>query len=405
MEIGAKLKILADAAKYDASCSSSGGNKRDSLATGGIGSNEGMGICHAYAPDGRCISLLKILLTNFCTYDCVYCINRRSSNVQRARFSVKEIVDLTLNFYKRNYIEGLFLSSGIIRNADYTMEQLARVARSLRLDHQFRGYIHLKTIPDAAPELITEAGRWADRLSINIEMPTEAGLQTLAPEKNLRDIRAAMGSLRLSIDEAKAEPKSPRFAPAGQSTQMIVGADDASDRAVLSTSSNLYNNYGLRRVYYSAFSPIPDASKALPLVAPPLVREHRLYQADWLLRFYGFTVDDIAPPDGAHANLDLDIDPKTAWALRNREHFPVDLNTASRESLLRVPGLGVKTVDRLLGLRLHKRLRFEDLAKLRVPTRKVAPFVITVDHRPREQSESTRLRGKLLAPQQADLFA
>lgn len=405
MDIGAKLKILADAAKYDASCSSSGGNKRDSLGTGGIGSNEGMGICHAYAPDGRCISLLKILLTNFCTYDCVYCINRRSSNVQRARFSVKEVVDLTLNFYKRNYIEGLFLSSGIIRNADYTMEQLARVAKSLRVDHQFRGYIHLKTIPDAAPELITEAGRWADRLSINIEMPTESGLQTLAPEKNLRDIRAAMGSLRLSIDEARAEPKSPRFAPAGQSTQMIIGADDASDRAVLSTSSNLYNNYGLRRVYYSAFSPIPDASKALPLVAPPLVREHRLYQADWLLRFYGFTVDDIAPPDGAHANLDLDVDPKTAWALRNREHFPVDLNTASRESLLRVPGLGVKTVDRLLDLRLHKRLRFDDLAKLRVPTRKIAPFVITVDHRPREQSDSTRLRGRLLAPQQADLFA
>ena len=257
---------------------------------------------------------------------------------------------------------------------------------------------------DASPELITEAGRWADRLSINIEMPTESGLQALAPEKNLRDIRAAMGSLRLSIDEARAEPKSPRFAPAGQSTQMIVGADDASDRAVLSTSHNLYNNYGMRRVYYSAFSPIPDASKALPLIAPPLVREHRLYQADWLLRFYGFTVDDIAPPDDAHANLDLDVDPKTAWALRNREFFPVDVNTASREALLRVPGLGVKTVDRLLQLRVHKRLRFEDLSKLRVPTRKVAPFVVTVDHRPREQSESTQLRRQLVAPQQADLF-
>jgi len=404
MEIGAKLKILADAAKYDASCSSSGGKNRNSLNSGGIGSTEGMGICHAYTPDGRCISLLKILLTNFCTYDCAYCINRRSSNVERARFSVKEVVDLTLNFYKRNYIEGLFLSSGIIRSADYTMEQLVRVAKSLRLDHRFRGYIHLKTIPDASPELITEAGRWADRLSINIEMPTESGLQALAPEKNLRDIRAAMGSLRLSIDEARAEPKSPRFAPAGQSTQMIVGADDASDRAVLSTSHNLYNNYGMRRVYYSAFSPIPDASKALPLIAPPLVREHRLYQADWLLRFYGFTVDDIAPPDDAHANLDLDVDPKTAWALRNREFFPVDVNTASREALLRVPGLGVKTVDRLLQLRLHKRLRFEDLSKLRVPTRKVAPFVVTVDHRPREQSESTQLRRQLVAPQQADLF-
>ncbi len=410
MDATAKLAILADAAKYDASCSSSGGVKRDSRASGGIGSTEGMGICHAYAPDGRCISLLKILLTNFCIYDCVYCINRRSSNVQRARFSVQEIVDLTLNFYKRNYIEGLFLSSGIIRNADYTMEQLTLVAKTLRSVHRFGGYIHLKTIPDAAPELIEEAGRWADRLSINIELPTETGLQRLAPEKNLRDIRAAMGTLRLAIEESKEEkrktPKAPRFAPAGQSTQMIVGADAATDRDVLVTSSNLYNNYRLRRVYYSAFSPIPDASKALPLVSPPLVREHRLYQADWLLRFYGFTVDDIAPAQSAQANLDLDVDPKTAWALRHREQFPVDLNSATRETLLRVPGLGVKTVDRLIELRRHKRLRFDDLTRLRVATRKVAPFVITLDHHPRRDSESSTLRNELLSrPQQADLFA
>ena len=277
MELVQKLAVLADAAKYDASCASSGSTKRDSLQSGGIGSTEGMGICHAYAPDGRCISLLKILLTNFCVYDCAYCINRRSSNVARARFSVEEVVRLTLDFYKRNYIEGLFLSSGIIRSPDYTMEQLALVAKKLRLDHRFGGYIHLKTIPDAAPELITEAGRWADRLSINVEMPTEAGLAALAPEKNLRDIRAAMGSLRLRIDETIEEKRAPRFAPAGQSTQMIVGADAAKDRDVLETSDNLYRNYRLRRVYYSAFSPIPDASRVLPPAAPPLMREHRLY--------------------------------------------------------------------------------------------------------------------------------
>lgn len=406
MELTDKLAILADAAKYDASCSSSGGDKRNSLGSKGVGSNEGMGICHAYAPDGRCISLLKILLTNFCVYDCVYCINRRSSNVARARFTVQEVIDLTLNFYKRNYIEGLFLSSGIIQSPDYTMEQLVRVVRSLRTEYAFRGYIHLKTIPDAAPDLLAEAGRWADRLSINIELPTEAGLTRLAPEKNLRDIRAAMGTLRLGIEEAKQEKKAPRFAPAGQSTQMIVGADDASDRAVLETSTNLYSNYRLRRVYYSAFSPIPDASKALPLLAPPLVREHRLYQADWLLRFYGFDVDEIAPPDGEHENLALDIDPKTAWALRNRSQFPVDVNTASRETLLRVPGFGVKSVARLLSLRRHKKLRYEDLTRLRIPVRKAAAFIITLDHRPRLQPESAALRPGLAArPLQADLFA
>ena len=404
MEIVQKLALLADAAKYDASCASSGAAKRNSVGTGGIGSTEGMGICHAYAPDGRCISLLKILLTNFCTYDCVYCVNRRSSNVARARFSVKEVVDLTLDFYKRNYIEGLFLSSGIIRSPDYTMEQLVRVARDLRTVHRFGGYIHLKTIPDAAPELLAEAGRWADRLSINVEMPTESGLQQLAPEKNMRDIRAAMGNLRLKIEEADEEKSrgAPRFAPAGQSTQMIVGADSAGDREILETSTNLYQNYRLRRVYYSAFSPIPDASKALPLLAPPLVREHRLYQADWLLRFYGFTVEDIAPPEVP--DLALDIDPKTAWALRHREQFPVDVNRATREVLLRVPGLGVRSVERMLELRRHKSLRYEDLTRLRVPMKKAAPFIITVDHRPRKQPESTTLRAAMAPARQGDLF-
>jgi len=403
MELSAKLALLADAAKYDASCSSSGGQKRDSRGSGGIGSNEGMGICHAYAPDGRCISLLKILLTNFCIYDCAYCINRRSSNVQRARFSVAEVVQLTLDFYRRNYIEGLFLSSGIIRNSDYTMELLVQVARSLREDHRFAGYIHLKTIPDASPELLADAGRWADRLSINVEMPTEIGLKTLAPEKDHRDIRQAMGRLRLSIDEAKAEKKAPRFAPAGQSTQMIVGADASSDRDVLTTSTNLYANYRLKRVYYSAFSPIPDASKALPLRPPPLVREHRLYQADWLMRFYGFAVGEIAP-DGDSGMLDLDVDPKMAWALRHREQFPVDLNHAPKELLLRVPGLGVRTVQRMLRMRAHRALRYDDLAKLRLPLRKLAPFVTTVDYRPRAEHDSVALRPAVAPPRQADLF-
>lgn len=403
MELAAKLALLADAAKYDASCSSSGGQKRDSRGTGGIGSNEGMGICHAYAPDGRCISLLKILLTNFCIFDCAYCINRRSSNVQRARFSVAEVVQLTLDFYRRNYIEGLFLSSGIIRSSDYTMEMLVEVARSLRQDHRFGGYIHLKTIPDASPELLSAAARWADRLSINVEMPTESGLKALAPEKNLRDIRQAMGHLRLGIDEAKAEKKAPRFAPAGQSTQMIVGADASSDRDVLDSSSNLYANYRLKRVYYSAFSPIPDASKALPLRPPPLVREHRLYQADWLLRFYGFNVEEIAPA-GDSGMLDLDVDPKMAWALRHREQFPVNLNAAPKDMLLRVPGLGVRTVGKLLAMRAHRRLRYADLVKLRVSVKKVAPFVETVDYRPRAERESAVLRAQVSVPRQADMF-
>ena len=406
MQLSEKLGLLADAAKYDASCSSSGGRKRDSRGTGGIGSNEGMGICHAYAPDGRCISLLKILLTNFCIYDCAYCINRRSSNVRRARFSVEEVVRLTMDFYRRNYIEGLFLSSGIIRSGDYTMEQLVEVARRLRQEERFAGYIHLKTIPDASPELLAAAGRWADRLSINVELPTESGLKALAPEKDQRDIRRAMGRLRLGIDEAKAERKAPRFAPAGQSTQMIVGADDASDRDVLEASGTLYANYRLKRVYFSAFSPIPDASRALPLRAPPLVREHRLYQADWLMRFYGFDVAEIAPA-GTDGMLDLEVDPKLAWALRHRERFPVDLNTAPRESLLRVPGLGVATVKKLLAMRVHRRVRFDDLAKLGVSVRKVGPFVVTVDHRPRGDVESASLRAVLVdsaPPRQPDLF-
>ena len=377
MELLKKLEILADAAKYDASCSSSGSDRKNSAGTKhGIGSTEGMGICHAYAPDGRCISLLKILLTNFCVYDCLYCVNRRSSNVRRARFTPEEVVDLTLGFYRRNYIEGLFLSSGIIQSPDYTMEQIVQVARMLREQHGFRGYIHLKTIPDASPELLAEAGRYADRLSINVELPVEASLGKLAPEKDGAAIRRSMGRLRLNIEQAKEEPRGPRFAPGGQSTQMIVGADTTDDKGILATSDRLYNAYRLRRVYYSAFSPIPDASSGLPPGAPPLMREHRLYQADWLMRFYSFEAGEIVPQGGL---LDLEIDPKLAWALGNRHRFPVDVNKADRESLLRVPGMGVRTVDRLLSIRRHKAVRLEDLGRLRVQLAKVAPFIITAD--------------------------
>ncbi len=420
MELARKLEILADAAKYDASCASSGADRRNSLGGKGIGSTEGMGICHSYAPDGRCVSLLKILLTNFCTYDCLYCVNRVSSNVPRARFTVDEVVGLTLDFYKRNYIEGLFLSSGIIQSSDYTMEQVVAVARKLREEHDFRGYIHLKTIPDASDALLAKAGRYADRLSINIELPSSEAMKALAPEKDTRAIRISMGRLRENIDAAKAERRDAtkaaasqmkrvvaprRFATGGQSTQMIVGADASDDARILSLSANLYGSYRLKRVYYSAFSPIPDASASLPLKSPPLVREHRLYQADWLMRFYGFASDEIV--QRADGMLDLDIDPKLAWALAHREHFPVDVNRASREDLLRVPGLGAKTVDRLIASRRHRRIRSADLARLRVAMAKVMPFVTVADHRPGASDlDGERLKARLVATakdQQAQL--
>src|SRR5665213_1160175 len=387
MDVQRKLEILADAAKYDASCASSGTEQRDSRDGKGMGSTApGMGICHSYAPDGRCISLLKVLLTNACNYDCLYCVNRASSNVPRARFTTDEVVKLTLDFYRRNYIEGLFLSSGIIRSADYTMEQVVSVARKLREQHHFRGYIHLKTIPEADDALITEAGKYADRLSINIEVPEEASLAKLAPEKDGRAIRRTMGRLRLKLDEAQQDQKTatkakpPRFAPAGQSTQMIVGADAANDQTILDTSANLYGSYKLKRVYYSAFSPIPDASRALPLSAPPLVREHRLYQADWLMRFYGFDAGEIVDP--AEGMLSLDIDPKLAWALRHRDRFPLDIAHASREDLLRVPGFGTKAVDRIIATRRVTSIRVSDLARLHIPAKKALPFIVLSDFRP-----------------------
>ena len=404
-----RLEILADAAKYDASCASSGTAKKNSLAGKGVGSTEGMGICHAYAPDGRCISLLKILLTNHCIFDCHYCINRKSANTPRARFTPQEVVDLTLNFYRRNYIEGLFLSSGIVKSANHTMEQLVEVARILREEHDFRGYIHLKTIPEADAEIIHNAGLYADRVSINVELPTTAGLTRLAPDKNAGQIEGAMGRTKARIIEAKDERKrfrhAPRFAPAGQSTQMIVGADGANDAAIIGKASKLYGDFGLRRVYYSAFSPIPDASAVLPLKRPPLLREHRLYQSDWLMRFYGFAPQEVADAAEADGNLPLDIDPKLAWALKFRESFPVDVNRAPREMLLRVPGLGTKAVARILASRRHRRLRLDDVARLTASVAKVRPFICTVDWRPTYLTDRADLRGLLTRKsEQLELF-
>jgi putative DNA modification/repair radical SAM protein len=411
MELERKLALLADAAKYDASCASSGAPKRHAAPGRGIGSTTGMGICHSFTPDGRCVSLLKILLTNFCIYDCLYCVNRRSSDVPRARFAVAEVVSLTLSFYRRNYIEGLFLSSGIIRSADYTMERLVEVARVLREEHEFQGYIHLKTIPEASPELIAAAGRYADRLSVNIELPTRAALTALAPEKSDTSIKRAMSDIRVKVEEAReGGSKAPRFAPAGQSTQMIVGADSSTDAHIIDTADVLYRSYGLRRIYYSAFSPLTHSSPRLPNRAPPLLREHRLYQADWLIRYYGFSTGELTAtlPSG---NFELDIDPKAAWALANREQFPVDVNRGSREQLLRVPGLGVRVVDRILEARAQGKLKFADLITLGASLRKAKHFIMAADYTPRVDSSSGRLRQLLArAPAvarqaQGDLFA
>ena len=381
MDMRRKLDVLADAAKYDASCASSGSTtkRRDTR----LGSTEGMGICHSYTPDGRCVSLLKLLLTNYCVYDCHFCVNRVSSDTPRARFTVAEVIHLTIDFYRRNYIEGLFLSSGIVGSVDGTMEQLIAVARGLREDHGFGGYIHLKLIPGASPELVAEAGRWADRLSANIELPTTQDLQLLAPKKTREDIDGTMSAVAEGIAEHAADRKAglkvPAFAPAGQSTQMVVGATPTADGTILATADELYRTQGLRRVYYSAYSPTPHADARLPALRPPLLREHRLYQADWLLRFYGFDVGEVVAPG---ANLALDMDPKLAWALANRDWFPVDVNTAPRELLLRVPGIGVRNVNRILALRRHHGLTTDDLRKLRVNWKIAAPFVLTGDHNP-----------------------
>jgi putative DNA modification/repair radical SAM protein len=403
MDVGSKLQILADSAKYDVSCASSGAKR--SGRDGALGSNSGYGICHSYTPDGRCVSLLKILLTNYCIYDCVFCVNRISSDVPRARFTPHEVVQLTLDFYRRNYIEGLFLSSGIIQSPDYTMEQLIAVARSLRSEHGFNGYIHLKTIPGASELLLADAGRWADRLSANIELPTAKDLATLAPEKNSATIQHTMSSVHERIEEAEEahSPKRLSYAPAGQSTQMVIGATATTDATILTTASQLYCDYKLKRIYYSAYSPIQHADPRLPVQAPPLIREHRLYQADWLLRFYEFSAADLTT--AAEPNLNLSQDPKLVWALRNRWYFPVDVNTAMREQLLRVPGMGYRNVQRILSIRRYHRLTMSDLQKLKIITRRARPFVITGDSRPTGKDvDGVELAAGLVVPQQMQLF-
>ena len=371
-----KLKILAESAKYDVSCASSGTSR--SHKKGQIGSAEGWGICHSFAEDGRCISLLKIMLTNNCIYDCAYCINRRSNDLPRATFSVTELVNLTIEFYRRNYIEGLFLSSGVVRNPDYTMERLVKVVKDLRQVYRFNGYIHLKSIPGASQELVNEAGLYSDRMSVNIEIPNEQSLQLLAPEKDFQSVFTPMryiqqGMLQ-SAEERKKYRHAPRFVPAGQSTQMIVGATSDSDKDILHLTSALYKRPSMKRVYYSGFVPVNGYDNRLPaLKQPPLVRENRLYQADWLLRFYNFNVDEIV--DDSYPDLDLEIDPKLAWALRHPEAFPVDINRADYEMLLRVPGLGVKSAKMILTARRYSRLGTSHLKQIGVVLKKAQYFI------------------------------
>lgn len=407
MDLKEKLTILADAAKYDASCASSGVKRK--AETGGIGNVQGSGICHSYTPDGRCVSLLKILLTNFCIYDCSYCVNRVSSSVKRARFAVDEFVRLTIDFYKRNYIEGLFLSSGVISSPDETMEEMVQIAKKLRLEEKFGGYIHLKAVAGCSESLIAKAGLYADRLSANIELPLQKDLDELAPAKTHTEIEDSMGVIREkileSIEEKKVSRKAPIFAPGGQSTQMIVGATSSTDRDIMLKASQLYEKQKLKRVYYSAFSPIPDSDPNLPLIKPPLIREHRLYQTDWLLRFYGFNVNEILPEESG--NLDLDKDPKLAWALKNRHLFPVDVNAATREMLLRVPGLGLRNVERIIAGRRARRILFGDLIRMHVQLSKAKYFLITGDdHSGARLIDSPFLSGLLSENEgtQLDLF-
>ncbi|NJB35733.1 putative DNA modification/repair radical SAM protein [Croceivirga sp. JEA036] len=372
-----KLNILADAAKYDVSCASSGSTRKNSNK--GLGNSTGMGICHSYTEDGRCVSLLKILLTNHCIFDCAYCVTRRSNDVKRAAFKIQEVVDLTINFYRRNYIEGLFLSSGIFKNADYTMERLVQVAKKLRQEENFNGYIHLKSIPGCSDELMYEAGLYADRLSVNIEVPTISGLKLLAPEKKHEDFTKPMLKVKNELIRYKNEQKliksTPKYAPAGQSTQMIVGASGESDKDIMYSATYYYKKYHMKRVYYSGYVPVIQDSR-LPSITSqvPMLRENRLYQTDWLLRFYGFSVNEIL--DESHPNLDHDIDPKLSWALRNMHCFPVDVNSADKSMLLRVPGLGTKSVYKILNARKFRQLNWEHLKKIGVALNRAQYFLI-----------------------------
>ena len=384
-----KLKILAAAAKYDVSCSSSGTVRRNDGK--GVGNTVGgVGICHSFAADGRCIALLKVMLTNYCMYDCAYCINRRSNDIPRATLSVSEVVDITMEFYRRNYIEGLFLSSGVVRNPDYTMERIARIAKDLREVHRFNGYIHLKSIPGASRELVNEAGRYADRMSVNIEIPREQSLKYLAPEKDHKSVYEPMAFIRQGVLQSQEDKKRmrhvPRFVPAGQSTQMIVGASPDTDRDILLTSSALYGMPTMRRVYYSGYVSVNSYDKRLPaLKQPPLVRENRLYQADWLMRFYQFRAEEIA--DERNPNLDIEVDPKLGWALRHPEAFPIDVNRAPYEMILRVPGIGVKSAALIVNARRFRHLNSSHLSKIGVAMKRARYFITC---------------GELVAPSIAD---
>lgn len=375
MELDRKLSILAAAAKYDASCASSGSTRTNS--GNGLGNASVSGICHSWSGDGRCISLLKVLLTNYCIYDCVYCVNRRSNDIPRASFTTTEVINLTIDFYRRNYIEGLFLSSGILKNADYTMELMIRIARELRLNHNFHGYIHLKAIPGASRELLQTAGLYADRLSTNIELPSERGLKMLAPDKSKNNILSSFSYLKSQIDrnqeERKVFRKAPHFVPAGQSTQLIVGATPESDLQIVSLAEGLYHKFNLKRVYYSAYVPVNHNSLLPALSDPPLWRENRLYQADWLLRFYGFQAAELLDP--GEPFLDRELDPKTNWALRNMSFFPVEVNRADYEMLLRVPGIGVRSARQIISARRHGPLSFDNLRKLGVVLKRARYFL------------------------------
>ncbi|WP_158796581.1 putative DNA modification/repair radical SAM protein [Pedobacter sp. L105] len=398
-----KLNILADAAKYDVSCSSSGGTRKNDNK--GLGDSHTSGICHTYTEDGRCVSLLKILLTNHCIFDCAYCVSRKSNDIERAAFTVEEVVELTMNFYRRNYIEGLFLSSGIFKNADFTMERLLRVVKKLRLEERFNGYIHLKTIPGASDELIREAGMYADRMSINLEMPTESGLKLLAPDKSHQDVIKPLGYVQQQIVQFKEERKLiksvPKFVPAGQSTQMVIGATPETDKEIMHTADAFYRNFSLKRVYYSGYIPISNDSR-MPLLGtqPPLIRENRLYQTDWLMRFYGFHVNELL--NDANPHLDIDIDPKLSWALRNLQNFPIDINVASYNQILRIPGIGVGSAKKIVQARKFGKLRIDQLKKIGVSYNRAKHFIKCADTPYQlKDYQGTQIKSFILAESQS----
>lgn len=394
-----KLNILADAAKYDVSCSSGGGNRKNENK--GLGNSHTSGICHTYTEDGRCVSLLKILLTNHCIFDCAYCVSRKSNDIERAAFTVEEAVSLTINFYRRNYIEGLFLSSGIFKSADFTMERLLKVVKKLRLEERFNGYIHLKTIPGASEELIREAGMYADRMSINLEMPTESGLKLLAPEKSHNDVIRPLGFVQNQIvqftEDRKLIRSTPKFVPAGQSTQMVIGATPETDKDIMQTADKFYRDFSLKRVYYSGYVPISQ-DKRLPMIGtqPPLIRENRLYQTDWLMRFYGFHVNELL--NDANPHLDADIDPKLSWALRNLQFFPVDINTAAYKMILRIPGIGVSSARKIVQARKFGKLRIDQLKKIGVAYNRAKYFIKCLDSPYQlKEYQNTQIKSFILA--------